>query len=309
MANRRDHPECPHCGYDLSGAIGRWEESCPLKGTCSECGGTFWWGRVLRRRSFPQPPLFDDADAWGVHSFVQSLWRSVTPWKLWREARLDDVVRARRLAVFTVVGLLLMHLALSVGLQVIAVVGFLTVRWALGVDSAISRWLVMGAWPYGHYEYDDAIDRPGSPVVLLGTLLWPVIQGALSLALGDTRRELGLGLGHCIRIAAYSLVPVPLAFVAWGICGMLIQLRWDLCWIAPVGWGPPYHAIALIDMIRYLLHIAILAGWCWLCWSLALSHLARAPRPWALAAILTVGGGVGAAVITMVVAATVFAVG
>ena len=46
------NPSCPCCGYDQSGAIAAWNHaasrSCPLRGTCSECGAELWWGDVFR---------------------------------------------------------------------------------------------------------------------------------------------------------------------------------------------------------------------------------------------------------------------
>ncbi|MFN0130965.1 MAG: hypothetical protein ACKVW3_00280 [Phycisphaerales bacterium] len=38
---------CPTCGYDLSGAIATWGDSCPLRGTCNECGADVDWAEVL----------------------------------------------------------------------------------------------------------------------------------------------------------------------------------------------------------------------------------------------------------------------
>jgi len=40
-------PSCPSCGYDLSGAVASWTESCPLTGTCSECGEHLDWPQVV----------------------------------------------------------------------------------------------------------------------------------------------------------------------------------------------------------------------------------------------------------------------
>lgn len=44
---------CPRCGYNLRGVVETWKDSCPLDGTCSECGLAFAWREILSERVRP----------------------------------------------------------------------------------------------------------------------------------------------------------------------------------------------------------------------------------------------------------------
>ena len=50
---------CPRCGYDLAGVVESWNHaeslSCPLNGTCSECGLGFEWADVFRSKDTEKP--------------------------------------------------------------------------------------------------------------------------------------------------------------------------------------------------------------------------------------------------------------
>jgi hypothetical protein len=40
-------PICPRCGYDQTGIIDTWTDSCPTEGVCTECGDTLDWSLVF----------------------------------------------------------------------------------------------------------------------------------------------------------------------------------------------------------------------------------------------------------------------
>ena len=46
MASKPSALHCPRCGYDLGGVVAIFRDSCPLEGTCSECGMALRWGEV-----------------------------------------------------------------------------------------------------------------------------------------------------------------------------------------------------------------------------------------------------------------------
>lgn len=116
-------PACPRCGYDLRGAIATWRETCPLQGTCAECGLAMRWAEVLVPEKF-EPP-------WCVE-FVQlrrrfgwasanTFARSARPFRFWSTLKMSMPLRPWRLAVY--VALLLMPvLASAVVVQVVAAV-------------------------------------------------------------------------------------------------------------------------------------------------------------------------------------------
>ncbi len=116
-------PECPRCGYDLRGTTESWQDTCPLQGTCTECGLTIHWAEVLVPAKF-EPP-------WCVE-FVQPLrrfgWASVRtaarsgrPFRYWGTLKMSMPLHPRRLAAYVAI-LLLPVLAGGVVVQTVAAV-------------------------------------------------------------------------------------------------------------------------------------------------------------------------------------------
>lgn len=92
-------PSCPRCGYDQSGEAATWASSCPVNGTCPECGHGFAWA-----------DLFDPSRqeiAWSVESGETRLARlrktpamavrMVLPWIYWKRVGVDMPLRMGRL--------------------------------------------------------------------------------------------------------------------------------------------------------------------------------------------------------------------
>ncbi|MEO1718137.1 MAG: hypothetical protein AAFR76_13625, partial [Planctomycetota bacterium] len=63
-------PECPRCGYDLSGKLDGYRELCPLDDACSECGCAIRWSRLT---SDSPPPK------WFIEQQRHGLWRTLVP--------------------------------------------------------------------------------------------------------------------------------------------------------------------------------------------------------------------------------------
>ncbi len=95
---------CPRCGYDLRGAIAAWSDSCPLDGTCAECGLAFEWAEVLHREKFS--PLWcvefvRERRKFGracVRTFARSFW----PFGFWRALKMFMPIRWRRIFAYFV---------------------------------------------------------------------------------------------------------------------------------------------------------------------------------------------------------------
>jgi len=92
---------CPRCGYDLRGVVQAWDQSCPLEGTCTECGLGFDWSRVLRSELY-EPPWCVEFAPRGVRPFIGScmktMVRTLWPWAYWKRMNMALEVRWRRLA-------------------------------------------------------------------------------------------------------------------------------------------------------------------------------------------------------------------
>lgn len=84
---------CPRCGYDQAGMVATWGETCPLEGTCSECGLEYAWRDVF------VPPVYlgmvehaRGLRGWavgGLRTFLGE-WR---PRRFWTKMKLEHPLR------------------------------------------------------------------------------------------------------------------------------------------------------------------------------------------------------------------------
>ncbi|MBC7772848.1 MAG: hypothetical protein H7210_10165 [Pyrinomonadaceae bacterium] len=114
---------CPRCGYDQSGIIAAWQTSCPLSGTCSECGLEFEWADLLHAHTKLNLKFVEHSPSGtlGVRLFV-SAWRTLL-WTLlpeifWRRVKLHHPIRPLRWVVWLLLTLVFSHLA-TTGLFVV----------------------------------------------------------------------------------------------------------------------------------------------------------------------------------------------
>ena len=121
---KHDEPACPRCGYDLSGARATWTESCPLEGTCPECGLAYVWAEIILPDKF--------APRWCVEfvqprqrvprASVMTFKRSLVPTRFWTALRMSQPLRPRRLMahVLLLLAPLLIMYALSQSLMAVS---------------------------------------------------------------------------------------------------------------------------------------------------------------------------------------------
>jgi hypothetical protein len=105
-----DEPVCPRCGYDLRGATSAWQESCPLCGSCPECGLEFEWAELLgQRRRTPR---------WCVEygrlrevpwRVPRTLLMTLLPWRFWSTLRMVHDPRFGRVALHLVLCAVLLY--------------------------------------------------------------------------------------------------------------------------------------------------------------------------------------------------------
>jgi len=95
-------PACPRCGYDVRGSMTTWTESCPVQGTCTECGLEFEWGRVLQPGRFA--PLwcveFEPRRSRIPRASLRTLMRSFRPWRFWSQVQMSHDVRPGRILAY-----------------------------------------------------------------------------------------------------------------------------------------------------------------------------------------------------------------
>lgn len=95
--------DCPRCGYDQSGVIASWDDSCPIEGTCSECGFDFLWADVLIRERQHLRWLYEHREGLAVGSMVQTLIFALFPWAFWKRVRPHHRINPKRAFGFCVV--------------------------------------------------------------------------------------------------------------------------------------------------------------------------------------------------------------
>ncbi|MCC6677124.1 MAG: hypothetical protein IT436_08265 [Phycisphaerales bacterium] len=200
-------PDCPRCGYDQSGVIDSWKESCPLTGTCSECGLDFAWRDVLNLAYSVHLHLFEHAKA----HLLQSWWRTVKktrrPGRFWTWMRIEYEVRPARLAWFAATGFPAMYIlaacfttALYIGVGVANVLDVPYYRWApaaANLRAGLPYVLIPSLW-------SDAcgVARVWMPIAPLMLLFMPLAY----LLLPRTFRRVRVRRRHLLRIWIYSLV-------------------------------------------------------------------------------------------------------
>jgi hypothetical protein len=101
--------ECPRCGYDLSGAVAAWTDTCPVVGTCPECGLVFAWRDVFVESRRRERRLFEHAESRLFRSLIGTLALTLLPSRLWRRVRMEMSIDFRRIAAMVLWGLLLMY--------------------------------------------------------------------------------------------------------------------------------------------------------------------------------------------------------
>lgn len=128
-------PECPRCGYDLSGqaAVARDQSPRPPTGTCSECGLSFEWRLVLSPGLAGWLWFIESAGKRLTRACLITTWRALNPLRFWHDVRLETQVVPPRIArwAITTFGILFLALSLLVLTQAVAfaTVATRTVTW------------------------------------------------------------------------------------------------------------------------------------------------------------------------------------
>ena len=228
-------PTCPRCGYDQSGEVAAWDDRCPLRGQCPECGTRFDWSFLFdpSRQSFPWLVEHTRSIRGRARRTIPTLLCLVLPWVFW--SRVDVHARTDARAV---VGWLLM---LFIGLHLLCWLPFtvMLAAWDLGYalnfpdlsmligsmpGSQALRWLATGLlWPVasvwynsGRLVWGDVFYREG--VVLISAMRFPLGMSltwfTVLFALPITRSIVMLRIAHLQRAVLFQLSGIIIAFSA-----------------------------------------------------------------------------------------------
>lgn len=219
------HPACPRCGYDQSGIVASWDDSCPLDGICSECGLTFLWRDVLVPNRIVPRWSFEHARHWLGLAWIATFLQSLVPWRFWKRLKLEDPICTGRLMAYAVVAFVLTHVA--VGISAALLTRALYHKPPLMPPDSAKGWHVLMnlIWPYGVFRPAFPARNMPAPfdvwcwVVVVWAAVVPVMFGVR----GHTISRACVRRAHLLRGWAYSLSWLPLLLGGW------VSLKWIAC--------------------------------------------------------------------------------
>jgi hypothetical protein len=274
--DQRDQPrkiECPRCGYDQRGVVARWTESCPLAGTCSECGLDWQWCDLLSPKLRGTDWFVEHAFRWWQIPYrtFTTLIMALRPWRFWREVRLTDRFRFGAMVAFLVLVLALLAIVLDATHGIAASLHYRQMRaagapppvshaefvirsvalpWSEGTGPA-KRW-----WPLGRrYFWDRAYGSGGTWIrrsVLIAAM--SALMPLTFMAIPITRRRAKVRWPHLIRICIYGMPIVGLA-IGFAIVQNLSQHWSALRWLVMTN--------RMSNLVLFVIVPAMLGVWWW----------------------------------------------
>lgn len=277
---------CPRCGYDLSGVVAAWRESCPMVGTCSECGLGLDWGETLNPMLRMPKWFVENRKSVAWRGAMRTLPRALLPWRFWGAVRMSFPVAPRRIALF---------------LLLLAACFYATAGVAAALNVYEQRTFPWHAGEIGDYDELVALFLPfvyvGSPS-FGGNLIfngWTAAAGVWFLfvpvaffLLPTTLRRAKVLPRHLGRAAAYGLVGLVLlldAHLALWVGVEALYTKWGRA-----GW--PWLGVYSWRLVRpEWFYPAGSALWLFIWWHAATRRYLRLPNAGAVALALVLLAG------------------
>ncbi len=286
------HPRCPRCDYNLVGMSSPWVEnrSCPLTGKCSECGLDFEWGHILATTTHPW--LFEyHRPGERIKRFWRTLLKSFIPQQLWREVRLTDPVRLKRLFWMPILLLIALIMARIASVELLSGGWFFNALFEDGsfwesplvtVQSYTDwfpRWSLHLIWHRDYYPVWETVPFYSNACVL--AVVWSFVMVLSFGLLPVSVRRAKVAKRHLVRVAVYSLLPLILYLILWAAVdlGMVIAYPRQLI----------VRLLSVFGLIFIL--IPMWGAWQLLCWNVACKKYLKLPNPYAVGTMLNVVAG------------------
>lgn len=269
-------PTCPRCGYDLSAATLKWEEACPLEGSCWECGLGLRWADVLRAdRRADERHVEHAKGAWAtwVAAWRSLLW-ALCPPVFWARVRLECWVVPRRLAVWVAVvfGTLWAVNGVVSWVELGARFGwtwstFLDIdaaqAWVAPAGAFVRRWQSLGPirMTFAPFWRDTAWG-PGYAPLLACSLVFPLLM----LVLAATRARAKVRPVHVLRAAIFGLAwlgPYLLLVMALRVFMAAVVAGPRAGWMYISLGGRMYDVLSMAYYASVLLGLGWIAWWWW----------------------------------------------
>lgn len=305
-------PRCPRCGYDQRGTISNWNENCPLKGVCTECGLEFQWRDVLML-SWGEPPWCVE---YGAQREIPSralltLLLTFRPWKMWSQLRMHHAISPGRVGTYVLILLATGYVMLALGAGIWAwsyVSGYggqITPHVTPAPAALRALAFPFSTEPLGTYSVPTRGGRfpMASPDSMTWSILTPSLRSAAPvallqaiaalafLALPISRRRAKVKWRHIVRVCVYGL---PLAGAMWFIAFLTFWTGY-----IDAGGGPGSIVRQANDVLATIFPFALLAMvpahvvW----WSLATSRYLKMTHAWGVGFAVVLIGTLAAVVV------------
>lgn len=308
-------PTCPRCNYDLSGITQSWTDTCPLTGTCSECGLSFDWPALFNPTLIRVPGFYEHAR----HYFnLARAWRTwswcILPWRFAARIKIEHPPRVGRLLLWLPV--LLVPLFILQAASRLAVLQINAPKWrAQGFDPGEWHWptncvtaflgrnrLVFNSASGSIWKWHWTLSE--TPAFIVSCLAAGLITPLVLLTLAQSRATSRIRASHILRCGIYGL--------AWLVVPGLIGVA-DEAWLVWVSWAnrqsPAFSWIELYDVLVLKRDSWWLAGiglWLALWWWFAITRILRLPRGtiiWLLCMLIAALAGTIASFIPLILRA------
>jgi len=254
------HPECPSCGYDLTGQIASWTQQCPLNGVCPECGHAYQWREVfaILNEWGSRVDWYSEHGGDWIELFQRApgtLWRLMRPGRFFKAINHRRMIRLRMLFWWMLVVTAGLHLCISpVGAAGNAKEGYWSstghgwdAQWTQSTKDTVANTASAVLFPYATvYHRDDGFTLrlpfynedwaaySMAAVIGIGVMIaWATLMTGVLLVQHDESRDWRRQWGLLRRVALLSLVPmlvyvefVRLGFGIHAATGMTSATDW-----------------------------------------------------------------------------------
>ena len=242
---------CPRCGYDQSGAIASWNHenspSCPLHGTCSECGLTFRWhdiihaDRLIVRGFIEHARGFWQRWRWAWVTWAWTLWPPV----FWGRINMEHTPRSGVILSWPLLWAGPAFVGIALAQSGTLAYDMLNARGGVVPVAPLTDWLeLLNPWTEWIAIYQWGTPRgtwhatKGPPISFLSGVLANAVAMLLLSVAPVTRRLAKVRREHIVRAGVYGLSCVWImwpgeVFGSWSVSTLLwLQLAWLTLW-----WG------------------------------------------------------------------------
>lgn len=270
---------CPVCGYDQSGLIASWADTCPLRGACSECGSAIDLSELHRPDLFEETHYFEHPRSGSIRDLIKTVRRAFFPGVLWAWVPRSQPLALRRLLTVSGVGIFIIALIAVLIMPLLGLGALYALYYSAPAATAGSLGGSYDPLPYAwNYINNEMYLDTSMWIVVLAFHATTVLVAAAWALLARSR---GVRLGHIARFALLTPIPLSVLIVFDSMFYAAEAVySYDSYYLGTgsVGWLGVILDIAYTDKIVGVVLLASLA-WFWHAWVMFMMRYLRASRP------------------------------